>query len=416
MSTSSTPGPGPAALVRRPIAAFLTAALGIGWVSLGAAVALELPLEPFLLLANFGGLLGTALVITARTSGWVGVRCLLAGAVRWRVGFGWWVLALTALPTATLAIAALTGTLRPPGDGWTGMALAYLTGTVVVGALMFNVWEEVAWAGFVQARLTRRHGLLRGAALTAIPFAAIHVPLTFAGQRSRGEVAMTIAALFAIAMVFRALAGLVLAATGGSVLLVAVVHASFNASGQLGAVQGRWQGAAALVVVTTAVALMRHLTRRERRIQDEILIDAPIQDVWEVLTDFPAHAQWNPFLRFDRAGLEVGARLRVRVSPPGAKARTFTPELTAYQPPSTYEWVGRVGLPGILDARHRFRLTETTTHQTRLHQEEVFTGVLAPFFPDLLARTESGFRAMHTALKTRVESRRGSGIPVIWPG
>ena len=413
MSTSPTRLAGPAAqrrttlLDRHPIGTFLAAALGIGWLSLGTAVALELPLEPFLLLANFGGLLGTALVITARTSGWPGVRSLLAGVVRWRVGFGWWVLALAALPTATLAVAAVTGTLHAPQGGWAAMTLAYLTGTVVVGALTFNIWEEVAWAGFVQTRLGRRHGLVRGAALTAVPFAAIHLPLAFVGHPSRGELVVTVVALFAVAVVFRTLAGVVLDATGGSVLLVALTHASFNASGQLPAVQGQWQGVAALVAVTTVVAVLRLLTGRERRIQDQVLIDAPIQDVWEVLTDFPAHARWNPFLTFDQAGLEVGARLRVRVSPKGGTTRTFTPVLTAYRPPSTYEWVGRVGLPGILDARHRFQLTETAPHRTQLHQEEVFTGLLAPFFPDLLARTEDGFRAMHAALKARVESRVG---------
>lgn len=141
-----------------------------------------------------------------------------------------------------------------------------------------------------------------------------------------------------------------------------------------------------------------------RRIEDEILIGAPIQVVWAVLTDFPAHAQWDPFLQFERASLRVGDRLRVRVSPPGSKARTFTPTLTRCDPPVHYEWLGRVGLPGILDARHRFRLSEVAPDRTRVHQEEVFTGLLSALFPGLLSRTEDGFRVMDAALKDRAES------------
>lgn len=142
-----------------------------------------------------------------------------------------------------------------------------------------------------------------------------------------------------------------------------------------------------------------------RRIEDEILIDSPIQVVWAVLTDFPAHPQWDPFLQFERASLRVGDRLRVRVSPPGSKARTFTPVVTRCDPPADYEWLGRVGMPGILDGRHRFRLSEVTADRTRVHQEEVFTGLLAPLFPGLLSRTEDGFRAMHAAMKDRAESQ-----------
>ncbi len=268
--TSDRPATSPA---RHPVAAFITAALGIGWLGLGTAVALDLPLEPFLLLANFAGLLGSAVVITARATGRTGVRALFVGVTRWRIGFGRWVLALLALPTATLAVAAVTGTLRTPAEGWPAMGLGYLAGTVLMGTLLFNTWEEVAWAGFLQARLTRRHGLYRGAALTALPFAAIHVPLAFAGHPSSGAVAGTVAVLLVMAVVLRTLAGLVLEATGGSILAVAVVHASFNASGQLTAVDGQWQALTALAALTTAVVLLRQRRARSRRGSGRVLVD-----------------------------------------------------------------------------------------------------------------------------------------------
>jgi len=142
------------------------------------------------------------------------------------------------------------------------MGASYLTGAVLMGALVFNLWEETAWAGFVQSRLTARHGLFTGAALTAVPFAGIHLPLAFADDPSHGEIALTITALVVVAVAFRTLAGVVLEATDGSVLAVALTHASFNASGALAAVDGQWQGMTAMALVTAAAVLVRWRTGR----------------------------------------------------------------------------------------------------------------------------------------------------------
>src|SRR3712207_7670647 len=44
--------------------------------------------------------------------------------------------------------------------------------------LFRSLLEEMSWTGFVQTRLMARHGLLRGALLTAIPVFVIHLPLS----------------------------------------------------------------------------------------------------------------------------------------------------------------------------------------------------------------------------------------------
>src|SRR4029453_392269 len=105
--------------------------------------------------------------------------------------------------------------------------------TLIFGAVLGNVWEETAWAGFAQSRLMDRHGLLRGSLLTAIPFALIHLPLAFEGHRVGGtsgrDLAITWAVLILAAPVMRYLLGMTLLGTGGSVLAVGILHASFNA-------------------------------------------------------------------------------------------------------------------------------------------------------------------------------------------
>ncbi len=64
------------------------------------------------------------------------------------------------VPVLTLALAAASGTLESPDDGWLTEGWSYLLATLIYPALLINVWEEAAWAGFVQARLMGRHGLM----------------------------------------------------------------------------------------------------------------------------------------------------------------------------------------------------------------------------------------------------------------
>jgi membrane protease YdiL (CAAX protease family) len=89
---------------------------------------------------------------------------------------------LLALPALTIAVAAVTGTLVDPPQGWINIATTYLL-TLVLVLVTANLWEEMAWTGFVQTQLMTRHGLLRRAVLMAIPVFAIHLPLSFETSR-----------------------------------------------------------------------------------------------------------------------------------------------------------------------------------------------------------------------------------------
>jgi hypothetical protein len=137
-------------------------------------------------------------------------------------------------------------------------------------------------------------------------------------------------------------------------------------------------------------------------------IDAPPSVVWDVLTDTGAFAEWNPFLTSLTGSLEVGGRLRVRVEPPGGSAMTFEPRVLAVEPERRLEWLGRAGVPGIVDGRHRFELEELPGDRCRFTHGEVFSGVLVPLMGRPLRRTEAGFAAMNEALRRRGEERMRS--------
>lgn len=249
---------------RRPVTVFLVLALCVGWAALTVPVVTGLPVEPFLLLLTFVGLLGSAVVATRLADGPGGIRRLLARAFAWRFGPGRWAVVLFGMPVLTLVLAAATGTLRSPPTGWAAEAGWYLFNTIVFGALVLNLWEEAAWGGFLQSRLTARHGLLVAAVLTGLPFAAIHLPLYLAAGWSP-DTAADIGLLLLLVPVYRYLLGMHLLDTGGSVLAIGVQHASWNAAGSLGAVAGEWQVMVAVVLLTLLVALERHVRGRGTR-------------------------------------------------------------------------------------------------------------------------------------------------------
>ena len=231
----------------------------LAWALAFAAFALRLPTEPSIAVANFVGVLGPAVLV----SYWIGrgaaVRRLFGGVLRWRAGIGWYLFAVLAMPLATIPVSLVTGSLPHTAGGWAGMCVTYLI-SLLVGAVFTNLWEEVAWAGFVQSRLTARRGLILGAIITGPLFAAQHLPIVVAG--GGGIVGMLVlgSALAVLSIFFRYVIGATLIDTGGSLLIVGILHASSDASGA--AFGTGWQQMIGSVAIALVVLAYRAIRRR----------------------------------------------------------------------------------------------------------------------------------------------------------
>lgn len=140
-----------------------------------------------------------------------------------------------------------------------------------------------------------------------------------------------------------------------------------------------------------------------RSIERTIEIDRDPVTVWAVLTDLAAHREWNPFIRDIRGEVRVGARLRVHIAPPGGRGMTFRPVVTVAEPGRELAWLGRLGVRGLFDGAHAFRLRDLGEGRTSLTQSETFRGLLVPLFGSLLEATADGFDVMNRALKDRCE-------------
>jgi len=150
-------------------------------------------------------------------------------------------------------------------------------------------------------------------------------------------------------------------------------------------------------------------------ITTHLTVDAPVEDVWEALTDLAGYRSWNPFITAAAGAITVGERLNLTIQPAGGLAMAFKPWVTAVEPHHYVEWLGRLALPGIFDGRHSFTLTSLAGGRTLLQQSETYTGVLIPFSGSILARTRAGFVAMNDAL-ARQTTRSGTHRLAVPPG
>lgn len=141
-----------------------------------------------------------------------------------------------------------------------------------------------------------------------------------------------------------------------------------------------------------------------KSLSTEVRIDASVERVWSVLADFASYQSWNPFIVDASGEAAIGNRLHLRMQPPGGRAMSFKPRVTAAEPPRLLEWLGKVGIRGLFDGRHRFVLADRDGG-TVVTQSEEFTGILVPFvWGSMRERTRSGFEGLNHALKTRAES------------
>ena len=132
-------------------------------------------------------------------------------------------------------------------------------------------------------------------------------------------------------------------------------------------------------------------------------IDASATQVWSVLTDTAAYPQWNPFIRSFTGSIAMGEHLEVTLQPDGRRATTMKPEVVAVEAGRAFAWLGRVGIPGVLDGRHRFEVEPIDAGRSRFVQSERLSGILVPAFRSMLTdATPKAFVAMNDALAEQV--------------
>lgn len=258
---------------RHPLAAFLVLAYAFSWswwvpLALSGAVVEPAAFAPRYLPGLVGPLVA-AVAVTAITGGRAGLRDLLARMLRWRVGLRWYAVAVLA-PLGLFALTLAATTTMPdladlgryPALPATSPLLAWLFAVVVNG-----LGEEAGWRGFALPHLQRRHGRLASIALLTGAWAGWHAPVVgvLAGFRDRGLSSPALLPAFVLGL---ACLTVVLAwiynGSGGSVLLAAMFHGTYNLVAATSAAEGAVGTVVTIAIMLGATALVVLQARRDR--------------------------------------------------------------------------------------------------------------------------------------------------------
>jgi hypothetical protein len=141
----------------------------------------------------------------------------------------------------------------------------------------------------------------------------------------------------------------------------------------------------------------------ELRIDTEILIGADPRRVWEILTDFPGYARWNPWIVSVSGALAPGSELLLQsVHMPGTRPTEGMVMLVRAAFPEM-RWEGGHPDRSILKGDHVFRC-ETADGGCRFHHFEEFSGISAErLLMDFGARIRANFQQFNDALKRATE-------------
>ena len=171
--------------------------------------------------------------------------------------------AVVALPLvwagATIAVAIALGQPTAGIFDKTFPAILFIPLLVLLPAFA----EEIAWRGYAVTRLLPSMSPLAAALLLGVPWAALHIFLQLPGQMNAGlEVWPTIVSLLGYSVVLTWL----FVASGGSVLLTALVHAGLNGVAPLmgGLERDQTWAIRALLVAALAVAIVAASDIRRR--------------------------------------------------------------------------------------------------------------------------------------------------------
>jgi membrane protease YdiL (CAAX protease family) len=229
---------------------------------------------------HFPALLGpllAALVVTARQHGRRGLRDLLRRMVQVKVPARWWLFALS--PVLLLGVVLLIdGAVGQPRPGaadfavFSGLPSGWGLAGVAGALLLVNGFgEETGWRGYALPVLQSRHTPLVSTLIVAALWAGWHVPMFWLVDTFRsfgpGILVGWVVGLFCGAVVLSWLYN----RSGGSILLVAVWHASYNLISGTDGGAGLLAAASTVLVIMLAAVLVGLEIRASRRGEPSVL-------------------------------------------------------------------------------------------------------------------------------------------------
>jgi hypothetical protein len=149
----------------------------------------------------------------------------------------------------------------------------------------------------------------------------------------------------------------------------------------------------------------------KREFQDEIIINASTNLVYNQLTDLESYPQWNtvmPQVRIKKEQLKTGQAIRPTLVTSSGRL-SFKASLSKVDPDAKeFRWQAKSPIPGFFKGEQFFKMVpvDETNTQTRFIRGSIYTGIFVPIlgFFKTLDKVDGSIGEMVNVLKVRVES------------
>lgn len=142
-----------------------------------------------------------------------------------------------------------------------------------------------------------------------------------------------------------------------------------------------------------------------RSIEASAEVDAPIEKVWAILTDFEAYPQWNPFTLSVDTRFEPGRPVIMEVALMPPKTMRQVEFINLIEAPRRIAWGYVMGHASILQANRYQVLEPLADGRCRYRTVDYFSGAMVPLMMATMgSKVRAGFEGVARALKDRAES------------
>jgi hypothetical protein len=143
-----------------------------------------------------------------------------------------------------------------------------------------------------------------------------------------------------------------------------------------------------------------------RELRADIHISAPIDQVWQVLTDFEHWSDWNPMVNHAGGRASVNSTLEITMRGPDSKdAMKYRPIVLDVNPPNSFRWRATM-LSGLMFTNDRVFELKEKNGGTDLTNREEFKGLLVPlFWKKMTGFVVPMLKGMNSALKAKLEAK-----------
>jgi hypothetical protein len=143
-----------------------------------------------------------------------------------------------------------------------------------------------------------------------------------------------------------------------------------------------------------------------RELRTAIQISAPIELVWQVLTDFEKWKDWNPIVNRASGSATVHSSLKITMrGPDGKDAMQYQATVLEANPPKNFRWRATM-MSGFMFTNDRVFELKEKNGGTELVNTEQFSGLLVPLFWGKMSLfVVPMLEKMNKALKDKLEDR-----------